>query len=324
MLGDEYIDRMLPSGRMLRVDMKRGSFAIVEQGERLEMDRKILPVNHVVFLGEGFSFDPQDIDVVRFFPVRLGKAEISFSLAESSDVRHYRLPVSVEIEMIPVMIFHFPAYWPGPLPALNMGTRVFVFDGNVSPASIVRLKGKFPKSRAYVFQEENLGRVRLEANLGANAPSNARAVDYVIDDDADFVSKDPVFAARVFLRRLEFSSMRSLPLMAMINQGEIDKIITFLSLMLGNAEDSIELSPHKKKLNEVHQLYSAIRSVLMFDMPVVKRWQKAQKGINTALLEELIAVTKAQKVFYEREGYEKKAEFLEAVCDLLSNRYYQK
>lgn len=322
MLGEEFIDRKLSAGSVIRVNIKRGSFSILGAGESSPDDSELHPVNHVVFLGERFVFDAQEIDVVRFFPVRLGKVEIPFLLAEESDVRHYRLPVSISSEEVPAMVFHFPAYWPGPLPALNLGSRIFIFDPDVDSASIVRIKGKFPKAKAYVYREENLGRVRLETSLGANAPSNVRAVDYVIDDDVDFVSRDPVFAARVFLRRLELQSMKTLPVMAMMSQADVEKILTFLTLMLSNAEDSIELSPHRKKLEEINQFYIAIKSILMFDMPQVKRWQQSQKGINMELFEELIKVAKAQKVFYERAEMQKKAEFLDSAVSLLENKSY--
>ena len=101
-----------------------------------------------------------------------------------------------------------------------------------------------------------------------------------------------------------------------------EKILTFITLMLSNAEDSIELSPHRKKLEGINQLYVAIKSILMFDMPQVKRWQQTQKGINMELFEELIKITKAQKVFYERGEMKKKAEFLDSAISLLENRSY--
>jgi hypothetical protein len=321
-LGGEFIEKTLDSGLLIRVNMQRGSFSLINSDEGEQDEIKLYPVNHVVFLGERFQFDPQEIDIVRFLPVKLGKVEIPFLLAEKSDVRHYRLPVSISSEEVPVMIFHFPAYWPGPLPALNLGARIFIFDPAVDSESIVRIKGKFPKAKAYVYREQNLGRVRLETSLGANAPSNVRAVDYVIDDDVDFISKDPVFAARVFLRRLELQSMHTLPVLAMMSQADVEKILTFITLMLSNAEDSIELSPHRKKLEGINQLYVAIKSILMFDMPQVKRWQQTQKGINMELFEELIKITKAQKVFYERGEMKKKAEFLGSAISLLENRSY--
>ena len=52
MLGEEFIDRKLSAGSIIRVNIRRGSFSILGAGESSPDDSELHPVNHVVFLGE--------------------------------------------------------------------------------------------------------------------------------------------------------------------------------------------------------------------------------------------------------------------------------
>ena len=58
----------------------------------------------------------------------------------------------------------------------------------------------------------------------------ARAVDLVETLSDDAISQNPVFAARYFLRSLEWRKMYSIPMFTRIKTSEIEIIISFLEL----------------------------------------------------------------------------------------------
>lgn len=300
---DDHIEHVTPEGFLLRVNLKYGNFMIFKEGRpifsgRSGMETQIHPLVHVVFLGKKFELELQVINTVNFLPVEKGFLLTSFRYRSVSDVRHVRLPVFHEVDELPASIYYFRSHWPGPLPPARDGDRYFISDDEIEREMIVKLKGKYPRARVIVYRPERDAARRLSP-LEGGIEQTGRAVDYMHRDEARTLGQNPVFAARVYLRQLEWKKMFTLPVYSQISSADIEAVLSFLEVMLKSVSRSHELVPHVKTIKRLEAYYHGIMAVFSLEMSEVKAWLEKYKEKDRDLVTELISAVEAQAAFYE-------------------------
>ncbi|HNA78140.1 MAG TPA: hypothetical protein PKY99_01735, partial [Turneriella sp.] len=192
--------------------------------------------------------------------------------------------------------FHFSGYWPNVLPAIGDGRRYFITDQGIPRQNIMRIKAKYPRSRLIVFKPEDFMKIRVEREK-IEEQGRARAVDLVEDMTDDTISQNPVFAARYFLRSLEWRKMYSIPMFTRVKPSEIEIIISFLEKMYKSAPTNPELEQHTEQLADLVDYYDGVQALLTSDFSRVKSWQRKHQTYKRAVLSSLIATCEFQRKF---------------------------
>ncbi len=317
-MSEEYIEKKTARGFVIRVNVRRGTFILLDlSGEPVSVSRgshisQIHPLVHVVFLGQDFDFSDTEIDRVSFFYLDRSYLKIPFGKAGMSDVRLIRIPVPMfESDMLPAYVIHFKSHWPGPLPPVGEGMRYFVADEFIDRETIVRIKTKFPLSRVIVYRPEEAEPVRLENMSDHKAgKKTVRAADFVPGADVVQYAQNPVFAARVFLRQLDWNRIYSLPLYGRVRVEEVGIILDFVQTMLTKSQKSKELSVHQQTLRELEVYWQGLEVLFKRDISALRRWRNEVLVRHESLLDKFVLAVEAQANFYDMAGIVKDAHFL--------------
>lgn len=302
MKADDYVEYNTPEGYLLRVNMRNGIFLAFKAGKpqswwRAGIESQIHPLLHVIFLGENFRIQARPDSPLVFFPMERSFVKIPFEYGEESETRFMRIPQEYEgLDLLPGLAFHFSSYWPNVLPAVGDGRRYFITDQGMPKQNIMRIKGKYPRSRLVVFKPEDFMKIPIERERIAEQ-GRARAVDLVENLTDDAISQNPVFAARYFLRTLDWRKMYSIPMFARIKPSEVEIIISFLEKMYKSAPNSLELKPHMESLADLIDYYEGVQALLTSDFSRVKAWQRKHQMYKRAVLSNLIATCEFQRKF---------------------------
>lgn len=326
-MSEDFIEKTSPSGYVVRVNLKRGTFIVVgPEGQPLSVNRsgresQIHSLTHVVFLGDHFEFPDTAIDRVGFYRVDRSYMIIPFQEADTSDVRHAYVPMPLyNVDMLPAFVARFKGHWPGPLPPVGEGERYFIAEDSIERKDIVRIKGKFPFSRVIVFRPEEAAPIRIEElENGQGSQKALRAADYSAANNVVQFAGNPVFAARVFLRKLDWNRMYALPLYGKIRYEDMRLIISFVQTMITKAQSSPELSSHQSDLLDLAMFYQGLDIIYRFEMSAVREWKERNGEKSPELIKKVFRSVEAQAGFFEKEGADKEAEFFRNTLYILES-----
>lgn len=326
-MQDDYLEHTTGQGLLIRVNIRHGTFLLFRDGTPVSVTRggivnQIHPLTHIIFIGEAFDFTRVSVNTIGFYPVERSFMKIPFNYLGSSVIRYIRIPVLFDnVDALPAMVLYSRTYWPGPLPAVNEGMRYFIADPKIPRQSIVKLKTKYPRARVIIYNPDEMVAVRIEAQeFDKGVPKNKRAVDFVEREEAFLLAQNPVFAARVYLRKTEWRRMFSLPLFGRLLPEEVNTILTFLDTMIRNAEKVDELAKNIDALKDLADFYTGLSYVFHFEMPPVTRWRDEHENQKRQNLQHLILAVEAQSRFWQKEEPGKKAQFLEDALKILKKQ----
>lgn len=317
---DEHLEHTTPKGFLIRVNLKHGTFLLFENGIPIAMARsgmiqQIHPLNQIIFLGEAFDFSRYSVNTIGFYPVDRTFMKIPFHYSGSNIVRYIRIPVLFDnVDELPAIVLYSKSYWPGPLPAINQGQRYFVADPQIPRMGIVKLKTKYPRSRVIIYKPDEMLAVKLQEK--ESNTQKKRAVDLIDTEESLLLAQNPVFAARVYLRRLDWKKMFSLPLYGVIQEEDTQNILSFLNNMLNNLNQKTDLIPHQDVLLDLQDFYTGLSLLFKQDMPQILQWKKNLRK-KRQLLQYFLPAIEAQIHFQTKENKTKFAQFLADAGKLL-------
>ena len=299
---DDYVEHRTPGGFLLRVNMRNGTFLAFKDGKpkgwpSAGVETQIHPMLHAIFLGDKFRVQTRPDSPLIFFPMERSFVKIPFEYGDEVDTRFMRIPMEYEgLDLLPGLAFHFAGYWPNVLPAIGDGRRYFISDQGMPRQNIMRIKGKYPRSRLIVFKPEDFMKIKVEREK-IEEQGKARAVDLVESLSDESISENPVFAARYFLRSLEWRKMYSVPMFTRVKVSEIEIIISFMEKMYKNAPLNEELQGSMKTLEDLIDYYDGVLAIMAADTARVKSWQRKHQSYKRVVLSNLIATCEFQRKF---------------------------
>jgi hypothetical protein len=113
----------------------------------------------------------------------------------------------------------------------------------------------------------------------------------------DAISQNPVFAARYFLRSLDWRKMYSIPMFSRIKMSEVEIIISFLEKMYKSSPGNSELAQHREQLADLADYYDGVQALLTSDFSRIKSWQRKHQTYKRVVLSSLIATCEFQRKF---------------------------
>lgn len=299
---DDYVEYNTPAGYLLRVNMRNGTFLAFRDGRpkgwlSAGVETQIHPMLHAIFLGGDFRIQTRQETPLIFFPMERSFVKIPFEYGEESDLRFMRIPQEYEgLDFLPGLAFHFAGYWPNVLPAIGDGRRYFITDQGIPRQNIMRIKAKYPRSRLIVFKPEDFMKIRVEREK-IEEQGKARAVDIVETLGDDAISQNPVFAARYFLRNLEWRKMYSIPMFTRIRIPEVEIIVSFMEKMHNSAATNAELRDAEDTIGDLVDYYDGVHALLTSDFSRIKSWQRKHQSYKRVVLSNLIATCEFQRKF---------------------------
>lgn len=318
-MDNEYIEMVTPKGLLLRVNLKHGTFLVFKEGVPISVSRvggisQIHSLTHVYFLGNSFELPASKYDAINFFMVERGFMMIPFVFAGVSDVRHIRIRIAFEADMLPALAVQFGSYWPGPLPPVGEGRRFFVADPEISRKEIVRIKNRYPAAKLMIYRADEPASIRIEHGHAGSRKKDKRAIDLVERSEAKLFAQNPVFAARVYLRQLDWKRLFSLPLYGKMEMPEIESILEFLKTMQAKSKERESLQREVKNIDSAISHFSGLMVVFKMEMKPVKEFAVSEKN-SLGIVKDWLD---AQHHFYAKDGKTKQSQFFMDALHLIA------
>jgi transcription antitermination factor NusG len=258
------LEEKTPKGYIVKIFIDDDRFLIFDRnGASVFKDgkksRPFHPVMKVLFLGPHFKVRNnynQDLSLVK-----VSKESLVLPYQDDREGRRKYVFISTDatIDMVPVKIIHYG----------NLGQLVkeikrkeeqpgyIIVDESISKNDIIVIKNRCPDSTVLLASEAGPAGV-TEENAKDTGVEKKNSEESVEDVDLNMLSQNPVFLARVHLRKMHLSRVKQLMLDFDLQAVDIEYIISFLQTMLANADDSEEIKKYSGKIEELltsFQLY---------------------------------------------------------------------
>jgi len=298
-MSELYIEKKSNSNYIIRVNTTRNTFMVFKDNSpvknlKIKSNSIVHELPQVIFLGKEFDLKAIYQDRIGFFDVQSNQIYIPFWVKGVSDVRHVKLPAYIESDMLPVCVYHFNTFHFGSIPISLSGMNYFVVDTRVDREILIRLKMHFPMSRIVVYRGEK------DTLLGKNTVdnyANVRAVDIEQKADVGFLSNNPAYAARLYLRKLDFEKFETILYKFKLDLNLVLTILSFLHILKERANVSSDLTLQINNINHFVGILTFMQTVFKNDVRFLEqRWE--EYNFDVVMSQKLLSFIQAQKNFY--------------------------
>lgn len=302
----QKIEKKIKDNILLRIDLTRNKFIALKNNRPLlgkGNDRGIFnKVPYFVFIGEMFDVSSLDLSEVGLYLVKDGSLQVDFVLKKESDVRQVCLPFSLGSSLLPAVVYYYYSISVvGSLSDTKGGDVVFVVSKDIDQRDIIKLKMRFPDSRFVFFDGEQ--KVTVDGrndDLNQGVFAKVRSVDVANEAELGLLSENPVFVARVYLRKLQWEKLRSMPLRFLFENSDIEAILVFLDMMERNSAEKEELLQYSDVIKEVKGYYHLIQPLFVYEEEAMEQYFSKLREFSFLL--HLQEIFEAQLSLYKKKN----------------------
>jgi len=306
------------NGYLYRVNARKGTYLAFKDRSPVDNPASkaktvVFGMHYVAFLGSRFEMVLDMSKTINFLDTQDGQIMIPFRFLGMSDVRHLRLPAFLPSSQTPIVIYHFKDYQANMLRRYFNGMQFFIVDSYVPQSEVVNIKKRFPMSRVVVFREDQ-EKVKLgkEGEMGDLA--SVRATDLESRASRGVNHEGSLFLARLYLRKLEWTKMWTLPIEKILSAKDVTYILSFLSSMLLKVFRDKDLEKHQKRLQELELLFVSIRPFLIFKNRGFERFISRAK-IPRSMASYIRSVLLKQIMYRDNKRHLRQIAFLRKTLD---------
>ncbi|MFN3603412.1 MAG: hypothetical protein ACK4UJ_01745 [Leptonema sp. (in: bacteria)] len=212
----------------------------------------------IIFVGQEILPQVDEFNTVHLLPVKKGVVELYYRIKNVDKTFRVFINIKFLLDFFPVYV----RYVSNLKLEYNILQKEFknqfdmiVYSSSLSRLDILNLRIILPKAKyvlAGTFEIESGSREDWE---------HYRITDIAQKVGEDYLTKNPVYAARLFLRKLDFDKMYELPFLFHLTSEELNVIRTFLQIMLENKHNSKELTLNKENISHLKLYYDFIQNL---------------------------------------------------------------
>lgn len=264
-LDSLYEERKTPGGFLVKVRLAKMTYVVFTQkGPEVPRGSKnnsiVVAVPRIVFLGSEFNLAHFRLGEVSFVNVKQGKLVIPYQHSNTgNEVRTIFLNSGSDCDVLPVVVYHFQNN-EDLIRSRDQGVEMhhLVLDESYPRQDLITLKIRFPALNMLIVRKKIAvhkdagGESGAEGSKGKESGivdfNKVRAADIMDSGNLNIHSGNPVFLARIHLRRMDLEKVKQLLLDFQLKPEEVSFIRTFFSVMIRNEFDKEELKQAKQKL----------------------------------------------------------------------------
>lgn len=244
-------------------------------------------VTGVVFLGAGVQPLVSD-EGLSLLPVRARSIAVPYRVGGEGERKLLQLNVRVMTDQFPVLVRHFSDVR-GFLRDLSDGDRrnyrIVIIGPDVPRIDSMGVRVAFPHAR--IFQAKS------NAEPAPPVPARVRAADLIDRPGMDHVSRNPVYMARVLLRRLDYAGMERLPVDYDLSSQDVEFVRAFIDVMYKNDTKNPELSRQHERIGKLSDFYRLIDLVIRKDREGID--MEVDRGVGSDVAGKLLPFLRKQR-----------------------------
>lgn len=288
-----YEERKTPAGYLVKVRLNKMTYVVfTPKGPEVPKGAKsnsiIVTVPRVVFLGDDFSLSHFRMGELSFVNVKSGKLVIPYQHGGSRDIKTIFLNSGSESDVLPVIIYHFQDV-KEVITSVEKGLEFhhIVADESLKRTDMVTLKIRYPSVNILILKKK-ISTIVESKNTKSEEEYNARpiidtekarAAELVSSNsNLNMYSENPVFLARIHMRKMELDKVKQLLFDFNLRSEDIIFIRTFLSVMI---KDETQKDPNSVDLEKLKSLDEVFRlGIMIIDQNEEKFEQELEKGFS--------------------------------------------
>lgn len=252
----------------------------------------------ILFIGEDVLPRVDKINDINLITVKKKSIEFFYIMKETNQQHRISINVNLNIEYFPVYVLHLKDYKKDTvLPIHNNKIDLIVFSPYLSRLDKLQIKINFPKSILVQAGE-------YKDNLTDKDMNNYRITDFIDKFGIDVISRNPIYAARYYLRKLDFDNLYDLPAKVYCTDEELKMILEFLRIVIENKNKSKELEINKNKLKDLNLYYQFIYLIVAKKYEELEEFyqQNEEKIKNPTISNPIIKFISNYKLILEQKN----------------------
>jgi hypothetical protein len=309
------------------VDINNKSFIVTSQDISVEEIKNIIlhrgkTFPFLLFVGKEIEPNLKKQESLQFLPIKRRHAEFYYKLKDDPNTYRVAIKVNLSAEFLPVWIEGITSLKELDQIKLKKYFDTIIFAPNLNRLEVLQLRMNFPKSRLI-----KAGNYIPEEIRDLKELEKHRITDVVNKLGVEFISKNPVYSARYYLRKLDFNQLYELPIKIVCTESDIEVIMTFLDIVIKNEHKNKELEINKDNLILLKKYYEFILYIIKKDYNKLEEFYDQskefllQEPINSYLFEFL----KSYKNLYRNRNIPKEEEIqlweIETLIKLQEKKY---
>jgi len=291
----DYIEHKTPKGILIKLyPAKREFLAFDRNGSSLYADGHNLRLMHkapsVFFLGERFHVKNTAGEDLSFVKISRGKLVIPYEFQDEK--RYVFIARDEALDVLPVVVkclrnFNLLANEV----KIGRAPDYIIVDTAITRNDIIVIKNLCTAVQVIITGDKP---------IDADAPpqpgegiDTTRATELIKDVNINMLSQNPVFLARVHLRRMDLAKVKQLLLDFDLAEIDAQYILNFVVTMIGKADRDPDLRRERATLELLSNSFRFYLNLLMKDDDAVRRMIQAEVNQNELVsYHTLIAKTK--------------------------------
>lgn len=298
-MNNLYEDLRSEDGSVYRISSGKGVCQVIVDGSPLrnkDTGGLVFPMPGVVFIANDFILDADPQGQVVLCPVRQGLIDVPYKERRLSDVRHLYIQTKLTVPHFPVFLRSVANPFVSGVAEGAFSELILVVPSQYGRDKIMKLRLAFPEAMIAVARHGQGVYVNPYMRKSEEKDSGVRATDIVASPEAAEM-KNPSFAARVYLRNLQFEKMRSMIDSVPLTEDDVRVILAYIETMIQKAPEVQSLADVLPDLKRLRESYSVIADLLSGDPARVKKacmalppdqlityrdYLRAQQGLHNA------------------------------------------
>lgn len=259
----DYIEEKTPKGITIKVILPKWKFiAFDRKGKSIYTDEHNVHLLHkvpiIVFIGEDFHVRNNYSKEISFLKVRKDNLIIPYKYKSTDNQEFIFTPYTEATDLLPVRLMNADnlQYFIKDFSSTANQPDFVIIDNSITKNDIIVIKNRCQLSRILLADNKKKKGASLESEKLVNPDPTKRASDLTEDIDINMISQNPVFLARIHLRKLDLNRVKQLLLDFNLSDIEIRYITSFLNTMLKRAETSEDLRKEKSNLESLQESFS--------------------------------------------------------------------
>jgi hypothetical protein len=266
-MGLEYMNKIISISKNninYHIDLSSKKFIVLNQ--ELNQDEVINLINkkgivfpYVLFIGSDIEPLVENKEFLHLFPVKKRYVEFFYQLKSIKNPFRIAIKVNLLIDFFPVFINSIKDIKAIEQLENKKFYDTIIFSPNLNRLELLQLKIHFPKKM--LIKAGSLPEI-LKDKEDVN---KYRITDVVQQYGMDVISKNPVYSARYYLRKLDIENLYLLPAKIICTEKDIEVILTYLNIVIVNEQKSKELEIYKEKLKDLKLFYEFLYYIVKND-----------------------------------------------------------
>lgn len=238
----------------------------------------------LLFIGEEIIPQVNEFNTIHLLPIKKRSVELFYRLKNNE--KKYRVSINIKfiLEVYPVYV-HYSSNLKLDLKLLQERFKnkfdLIVYSSHLTRIDLINLRLLFPSAKYLLAGEYSIEDIKQE-NW-----DNYRITDIAKKVGEEYLTKNPVYASRLYLRKLDFDKMYNLPLQFNLSPEEINIILTYLNVMFSNQANNKELSLRAEELKDLKVYFEFVLNLITKNIQKLEEYIEKNYLKNKNLIENI-------------------------------------